>query len=224
MNRMMAAFASALLVGSVALGHALYVIPEGKGNVIVVFGHALEAEPVSEASWKRMAGLKLTARDAAGKPTPVTWKPGKNCLTAVAPADSLVVSGTVETGVFKRGDNPARRGRYFPKAVLKPGEPRLLTLGSDCPLEVVPLVEAGKVRFLVLSKNQPVAQTQVEVIAPEKDDHTDVTTDEKGLTPAFDAKGLYGVTVRQERKTPGELNGVKYDTEVDTATLVVAVQ
>lgn len=224
MSRLFAVLGSAMLIGSVAWGHALYVVPSGSQQVMVVFGHSLQPEPLSAAAKKRMASLKLIARDTMGKTTTVPWKAGENRLEATVPTNTVMVYGTVDNGVFQRGNTPARRTQHLPKAVLSTNDPKSTIIGASCPLEIVPIVEAGKIRFQVLAKNQPVPQAEVEVMVPEQDDHTDATTDEKGFTPAFTAKGNYGVTVRVEKKTPGELNGQKYESEVDTATLVVTVK
>ena len=76
----------------------------------------------------------------------------------------------------------------------------------------------------MLSKGKPVAKTEVSVMVPEKKETETVTTDDKGLTPAFDAKGRYGVTVRTTEAKAGESKGEKYEEVGNTATLVVTVK
>lgn len=225
MRRMFTALLFALGAGSLALGHALYVVPEGNDKVVVVFGHSLSPDPkTKDSSWQKLAGLKLLAHTDAGTTTPIDWRKGEHCLVAKVPTGTRFVSGDVDYGVHAKAGNPPRRIRFVPRAIV--GDPTVdrVLQGKDCPLEIVPEVEAGKVRFRVLARNEPVAKAEVEVMVPEKAEHVDVTTDEDGRTPAFDAKGQYGVATRRETKTSGEVNGQKYEAEVTVATLVVTVK
>jgi len=68
------------------------------------------------------------------------------------------------------------------------------------------------------------ALAQVSVLVPEKKEAEKATTNDKGLTATFDAKGRYGVVVRMVEAKPGEWKGEKYDEVSTVATLVVDVK
>ena len=198
---------------------------KGGEAVVVVFGHGLQPDPkVKESSWQRMSGLKLTARDANGQPTPVTWAKAEHSLTAKVPAGTQVVAGSVDYGVYAKEGKAPRYIQFLPKAVIGTIPADGGVLGKSCELELVPIMEAAKVRFRVLSHGKAVANAEVDVLVPEKSEHVDVSTDDNGLTPAFDARGRYAVTVRQEEVKSGEVNGQKYDSIIRVATLVVDVK
>ena len=225
MRRIMGALVVSCLVTSVAFGHALYIVPEGGETVVVVFGHGLQPDPkVKESSWQRMSGLKLTARGANRPASPVTWTKAEHSLSAKVPAGTQIVAGSVDYGVYAKEGKSPRYIQFLPKAVIGAIPTDGGILGQACSLELVPIMESGKVRFRVLSHGKPVANAAVEVLVPEKNEHVDVNTDDTGLTPAFDARGRYAATVRHEEAKSGEVGGQKYESIVRVATLVVDVK
>jgi len=219
MRRLLLSLAFGLILVAFAQAHAIFITASGE-KVVVVFSDSLEPDTkVKEATWKRVGTPTLSARDAKGKVTEVKTESAEASLKATVPAGTAIVYGTVPYGISTRGDKP-KLLTFYSKAVLDGSTGKAATLGNAAVLEIVPEVEAGKVRFLVLAKGKPVAKTEVGVMVPEKNETETVTTDDKGLTPAFDAKGRFGVTVRVTEAKAGELKGEKYDEVGLTATLV----
>ncbi len=219
MRRLLAATAIGLFVAAFASAHALYITVAGE-KIVVVFSDNLEPDAkVKEATWKKVGTPTFSARDARGKATEVKTEAGESCLKATVPAGTTMISGTVPYGISTHGDKPKLQ-TYYPKAVLAGTTGRDATIGASAILEIVPEVEAGKVRFLVLAKGKPVAKAEVSVLVPEKKEIEKATTDDKGLTAAFDAKGRYGVVVRMVEAKAGELKGEKYEEVGAVATLV----
>jgi len=219
MRRLLLSLAFGMILVAFAQAHAIFITASGE-KVVVVFSDSLEPDTkVKEATWKRVGTPTLSARDAKGKVTEVKTESAEASLKATVPAGTAIVYGTVPYGISTRGDKP-KLLTFYSKAVLDGSTGKAATLGNAAVLEIVPEVEAGKVRFLVLAKGKPVAKTEVGVMVPEKNETETVTTDDKGLTPAFDAKGRFGVTVRVTEAKAGELKGEKYDEVGLTATLV----
>ena len=222
MRRLIGGLFFGLAAAAVAHAHALYLLPVAgePTKVTVVFSDDLAPdERVKDATWEKVNKLKLEAVDAAGKRTPVPFARDKAQLNATVPAGTTAVVGALDYGTFAKGDAKPRALRFYPKAVVTGAD-----AATGAGLEVVAVAEAGKVRFRVLAAGKPVAAAKASVMVPEKGEKEDATTDEQGLTPAFAAKGRYGVTVRHEEAKGGEAGGVKYETTLHVATLVVDVK
>src|SRR5688572_15371758 len=115
-------FGALLVVSAAALaahGHALYLIPDAAdpGKAVVVFGHALAPEKVRDGTWKKFAGLKLTASDGAGKRTELKFTEAGDHLAVAVPPGTRVVFGQVEYGVFAKEGAKPKLVKYYPKAV-----------------------------------------------------------------------------------------------------------
>ena len=63
-----------------------------------------------------------------------------------------MIYGTVPYGISTHGDKP-KLLTYYPKAVLAGNSGRWATIGASAMLEIVPEVEAGKVRFLGMEEH-----------------------------------------------------------------------
>ena len=223
MRRSLVSLAVVSILAAFAQAHAIYITATGE-KVAVIFSDSLEPDPaVKEATWKKVGTPNLSARDSKGKVSVVKTEVAEASLKATAPAGMALLYGTIPYGVSTRGDK-AKLLTFYLKAVLDGSTGKAATLGESAALEIVPEVEAGKVRFLVLAKGKPVAKTEVSVMVPEKKETETVTTDEKGLTPAFDAKGRYGVTVRTTEAKAGDSKGEIYQEIGHTATLVITVK
>jgi hypothetical protein len=234
MRKLLGALVVAVAAVAVVQAHALYILPDGE-KITVVFSDDLAPDAnIKEATWKRVAGLKLTAVANDGARTKVTLTQEKDHLKATVPAGTVEVSGAVEYGVFAKGEGKPTLLKYYPRAVLgevKPGpraanrEPRVEDpVAKLFEFGIMPVKNAaGKVYFQVVMNGKPVAKSKVSVIAPKKDAE-DVTTDDEGRTPAFDAAGRYGVTARVSVDKEGEVNGQKYEVVTHVATLVVDIK
>lgn len=223
MRRMFAALLVGTAVAAVCQAHALYIVTEGD-KITVVFSDDLAPDSkIKEATWKKVEGLKLTSRAPSGKPTEVTPKLEGSALVAKTPADASVLFGSIDYGISTHGEKP-KFVKFYIKAIVGNIPADGGKLDDKTGLDVVPVVEGGKVRFAVYQLGKPVAKAAVEVMVPEKKEKEKTVTDEKGVTTAFEAKGRYGVTVRVTDGKPGEFKGEKFSETSHAATLVVDVK
>jgi hypothetical protein len=227
------AFALALVAGTALLAQAHFVFVVENGTKII-FSDNLE--PDTKVSMAKVeAGLKLFARDAAGKQVPVTFKSGKSELTVELPPNTVVVAGSCTYGIIQKGENKPYLLQYFPKTVVTPisTKPTEIKLSEQLPIEVVPVVEGTKLRFRVYADGQPLAKATVAVLesgnAGNKDqkDQKDqkwqsAETDLQGYAPgSYDKPGTYAVRVHRVREVKGTHDGKDYDMAKQYATLVV---
>lgn len=223
MRRMLGALLVGVAAAAVCQAHALYILADGE-KIQVVFSDDLAPDArIKEATWKKVEGLKLTARAADSKITEVTPKLDGAALAAKVPANTVLLSGSIDYGISTHGEKP-KFVKFYIKAIVGNVPADGGKLDARTGLDIVPVVEAGKVRFAVYQLGQPVAKAAVEVMVPEKKEKEKTTTDEKGLTTAFEAKGRYGVTVRVSDGREGEFRGEKFSETSHAATLVVDVK
>jgi hypothetical protein len=226
MRKLLGALVVAATAVAVAHAHALYIVPKGE-SITVVFSDELAPDAnIKEATWKKLAPLKLTAVAADGTGTEVKFTQEKDHLKATVPAGTREVFGVVDYGVAVKAEKPTLT-KFCPRAILaeaKPVQREEKTTAAPTGLVIHPEKAAGKVRFRVMLSGKPVAKAKVSLIVPEKTDHEDATTDDEGLTPAFDAVGRYGVTARLSVDKAGDLNGQKYEVITYVATLVVDIK
>ena len=223
MRRMLGALLVGVVAAAACQAHALYIVTAGD-KITVVFSDDLAPDAnIKDATWKKVEGLKLTARAADGKTTDVTPKRDGAALVAKTPADTAVLFGSLDYGISSHGEKP-KFVKFHIKAVVGAVPADGGKLDAKTGLDIVPVVDAGKVRFAVYQFGKPVAKAEVSVMVPEKADKEKTTTDEKGLTTAFEAKGRYGVTVRVGDGKEGEFKGAKFSETSHTATLVVDVK
>jgi hypothetical protein len=219
MKRLLGALLLTAALTAPAWAHFVYVVPQADGSrVQVVFSDNLA--PDDRVDVGKIAGTKLTVRDAAGRETPLTLTKGEHALTAPVPGKGTrVVFGTTVYGVSSRGTGKPFLLTYHPKAILgNAGEaPKL---GESAALEIVPILADGKVRFRVLAQGKAVAESEVTVLVPGEKEQK-ATTDKEGLTPEYTATGRYGVTARHVETASGEHDGKKYEEARHYATLVV---
>jgi hypothetical protein len=126
-------------------------------------------------------------------------------------------------GVLQRGDSKPFWLKYYSKTIV--GDwigAKVFKLENRAALEVIPVVADGKIRFQALAgTGRPIAKAEITVMVPGEEDSRHLTTDEQGLTPAFEKAGLYGVNVRQVEANSGEQKGKKFEEVRSYATLVV---
>ena len=96
-----------------------------------------------------------------------------------------------------------------------------VTAGKGVPLEILPVREGGKIRFLVALKGMPLAKAEVSVLVPGEEKPKVVATDETGHTEFFEKAGQYGAQTKHAEAAAGEVDGKKYDEIRHYATLVV---
>ena len=222
MSRLFGAAVVGLLAVSVAQGHFPFIVPDEKGTAAkVVFSDDLN--PDTNVNIEKLAGTKLTLRDAAGKETALEWKKGEGFYAVTVPGTGTrVVYGVTDYGVLQKGDAKPFRLTYYPKAILGPATAKEATVGEKLPLEILATGAPGKIRFQVLAAGKPAADLEVTVLLPGSGKKA-VKTDNSGLTPEFDGSGRYGVYARLTEAKAGEHAGKKYDEVRSYATLVCDV-
>jgi uncharacterized GH25 family protein len=222
MYRMIGAALVALGAASVAWGHFPFIVPEGKGETAkVIFSDDLE--PDTKVNIEKLAGTKLTLRNAAGKESPLEWKKGEGFYAVTVPgAGDRVVYGVTEYGVLQKGEDKPFKLTYFPKAVIGTATAKEATVGEKLPLEIAATGTPGKLKFRVLAAGKPAANLEVTVILPDGAKKA-VTTDKDGNTPEYDATGRFAVYAKLIEPKGGEFGGKKFDESRNYATLVCDV-
>lgn len=213
--------ALAALATTAAHAHFVFVYVDG-GDAKVVFGHHAAPDPDSFPT--RAEKTTLTARDAAGKETPLTLEKGAgNFFRAKLPAAPVVVYGTTESGVTQKGDAPPVLSWYHPKVIV--GDPFAANVAAGKVMDIVPVRDGDKVRFRVLAAGKALADADVTVGIDGKEETKaeTVKTGADGLTPAFAGGGRYLVAARRVEAKAGEFGGKSYTAVRHTATLVCDV-
>jgi uncharacterized GH25 family protein len=222
MTRSLLAAWAVAVVAAAAPAHFVFVVPDAKApaKLTVVFSEDLEVDENVPAD--RLKGLALTGRFAGGKTAPVELKPGKSCLTGeLGLVEPQAAYGTLVLGVMepKKAGTAAYLLAYHPKAVLAGCDPALAAVGKAAPVELVPVVAGGEVRFKLLAGDAPVADAEVTVLTPDGGKKK-AKTDAAGLTPGYPANGRYGAWAKHVVAGPGEHGGKKYSEARHYATLV----
>jgi hypothetical protein len=186
---------------------------------VVVFSDDLD--PDENVGTEKLATLKLTCRDSAGKEAAIEYKTNKHDLEATVPGSGpRVVYGTLTYGVMQKGDARPYLLAYHPKAVIGNVAQDKMVIGEKVlPVEIVPVVTGAEVKFRFLSAGTPMADAEVTVIKPDGG-KAKVKTDGEGLTQVFPAKGRYRAWAKSIVAKAGEFDGKKYDEARRYATLV----
>lgn len=218
MYRTLACCLLVFAMASTAGAHFVFIVPDKDGSTAkVIFSDDLS--PDENVPIKNIASTKLTVRSGDDKPTALELKTAEHHLELKVPGKGVrVVQGTTTYGVFTKGKETFLL-HYHPRAVL--GTPKeTMKPDAELPIEIIPVVESGKLRLMVAAKGKAVADAEVSVMSPDGK-RKKVTTDKKGLTDAFEESGRYGAYVSQKEAKSGEHDGKKYDEIRHYATLVV---
>jgi uncharacterized GH25 family protein len=219
MKRLFLTLAAVLLATTAARAHFIFIVPEATtpGKASVVFSDSL-APDENPALLAKIAQTKLFLRDAAGKTTPLTWEKGEKAYHLTLPSGAAcTVGGECLYGVFQRGDNPPMLLKYFPKLIQGPASAKAW---DQLPLEIVPTAAAA--RFVVLYQGKPLADAEVNYLAPGGEKAEAIKTDANGEFTIPNAKlGLYGIRALHVAKQAGEHEGKKYEAVRTYATLVL---
>ena len=222
MLRMLCATILAVLATAIAQAHFPFILPDSEGRTAkVVFSD--ELKPDTMVNVEKLAGTKLTLRDARGKESPLEWKKAEGFYQVAVPGSgSRTVYGVTEYGVLQKGNTKPFRLTYLPKAMLGPIESPVRPIGGPLKVEILPLGEVGKTRFQVIHAGKPAPAAEVTILLPQGGKKA-VKTDPDGLTPTFEATGRYGVYARVTENKSGEFAGKKFDEIRYYATLVIDV-
>lgn len=223
MRKTVLTFAIVLALAATASAHFPFLVPDGPDKGKAVFSDSLKPDsagvPVDKITATKLAVVEN------GKAAELTWTHDKtsNCYTFAVPGSgSRIVVGTTDYGVLQRGDAKPFHLRYYAKAIFGdvPAEEKA-TAGSLVPLELIPIVDGGKLRFKVVAGGKAMAKVEVTVLIPGEEKSRVVVTDDAGFTSAFDKSGMYGAYARSTESKSGEQGGKKYEEVRCYATLVV---
>lgn len=221
MNRIILAVFGSFVSLASATAHMVYVVPTAVGEevaVTVVFSDNLEADEKVDIA--KVGGLKLTGRYGNGMENEIALAAEKHTLKGkMKGTQPQVAFGTVDYGVIAKADAKPALLRYHPKAVLAGTDETAATIGKAA-IEIVPVVEGGKVTFRVLAAGKPVPDVEVSVTTPDGNKEK-VKADKDGRTPAYVAKGRFAAYAKYSEPTAGEAGGKKYEEIRHYATLVV---
>lgn len=219
MNRLLLAAFAALVLAPAADAHFVFVVPAANGAAAtVVLSEDLNPDEAVPAA--KMAGLKLTVRDAAGKDTAVEYKTEAHSLKADLPgAGPRVVFGSVAYGIMQRGESKPYLLSYHPKAVIGRVAADRLVVGEKLPVELVPETTEGVNRLRFYAAGKPVEGAEVTLIKPDGSS-AKLKTGKDGRTDRIEGTGRFAAWAKTVNPTAGELNGKKYDESRDYATLV----
>jgi uncharacterized GH25 family protein len=214
-----------LLMATTASAHFPFIVPaDDRSEIQVVFNDRLEQD--QRVPIDRIAETTLFMVDADGMQTPLKWTKGPHALEAdLSGMDFLVIGGFTNRGFVqsKHTENKPVWIKHYPKAVV--GDLALASdvrLGELAPLELAPILDNGRLRFLALWKGAPMPNAEVAVLAPGESKARDITTDARGITnDAFDQPGTYGARTGSIEHAEGKLDGKKYEEIRYYATLVV---
>ena len=217
LTRSLAALGLVLALTATAAAHFVFVVPESGGKARVVFSDNLEAD--ENVPIAKIGATKLQLRNADGKSSPLAWTKGAHALEVeVAGTGSQVVYGVTDYGVLQKGKTPPFLLRYHSKAIVGPIPKDGGKLGDAVAVEIVPVMTGDKVILEVLARGKPVADAEVHVLLKSGDKK--LTTDAKGRTEAFEAKGQVGAWVRHTEAGKGKVGGKAYEEARHYATLV----
>jgi uncharacterized GH25 family protein len=213
------ALALAGLMAAVAQAHFVFVVPAQNGaTATVVFSEDLN--PDEAVAVTKVAGLKLTVRDAGGKEAPVAHKAEKHSLVAALPGSGpRVVYGSVAYGVLQKGDSRPYLLNYHPKAVVGAVPADRLAVGDKLPAEIVPVAAGSTVKFKLVAGGKPVVGAEVTVIKPDGTT-AKLKTGPDGATGAVAGSGRFGAWARYAEAKAGEHAGKKYEEVRHYPTLV----
>lgn len=210
------------VLAAFAAAHFVYVVPAKDGQTLqVVFSDNLD--PDEAVAIEKVTGLKLMARGDKGETMAVEHKTDKHALTAMVPAKTKLLFGTVTYGLMSRKDTKPALLVYHPKAVMVGCDAKLATIGEKAAIEIIPSTHDGKTTFEVHAAGKPVPEVELSVLLP-NGEKVKWKTDKSGKTEAIAASGRYAIWAKHTEAKSGEHDGKKYEEIRHYATLVVDVK
>jgi len=212
--------AAVALLGPMALGHFVFLLPQpDQQSVVAVFSDG--DGPDKSVPISKIASTKLyTVKD--GAKVPLEHKVQGNALMAKLPGDSnRVVFGRTDYGVVKKGDKAPFQLVYHPKTVLGDPFAPQAKVSPHAELEIVPLRAEGKTRFLVLAEGKPLADADLTFRYQGESESEKAKTDANGMAGSISRSGTVVVTALRLVNQPGESQGKAFQETRHYATLVI---
>lgn len=213
-----------LATASGVFAHFVFIVPDDSTNKMkVIFSDTLK--PDEMVTIEKIQNSKVFLIDESGKESALKWTLDKTgaCYKIDVPGNAKgIIGAQTDLGVLQRGESKPFWLNYYPKtfvgAIPLADKARI---GDRVPLEIVPILEGGKVRFQAIARGKPFAKAEFSVMVPGVEKVLDVVADGTGISQAFEKPGLYGVRVRLVEARSGEEKGKKYEEMRSYATLVV---
>ncbi len=211
-------FLSLFLFTTALHAHFIWVLPEaGHGKAVVFLSEELKPDEGVGPDYVKNA--KLVLRDAAGRETALTLAKGSDAYTTDLGAGGRLIHGVLDLGYTQRGPSKPHLLMYYPKTILGEAFDVQTQVGSQSPVELVPVGQPGAVRLKLLGRGKPVPQAEITVILPDGK-QTKMKTGDNGETETIAATGRFGAWARFWEPLGGERDGKKYEETRHYATLV----
>jgi uncharacterized GH25 family protein len=224
MRRFLGALVLLLVVTVSARAHFVFILPVEKSRTAqVIFSDSLKpdrAELLKKIAHTRFStlvdGNQVALKSSIGKDT--------MDVTAIGEGPAWVV-GVCPYGVFTKGKEPMLL-TYYCKTIVGMDTPQRAEFLEKTflwlKLEVVPLLNAkGGPVVKVLWEGKPLADAEVVLYVPAKDEPVEKKSDKDGLVKLEKAtkKGIYGVRAAHSVKKSGKLAGKEYAIQRSYCTL-----
>jgi Protein of unknown function (DUF3386) len=194
-------------------------VAEGGRSAEVYFSERAEAGDPKFV--EKIASTKLWLQTNPGEFRPLTVRQGVDRLKAHVPASGpLEVVGECQYGVIARTGQTPFLLRYYPKAVAGAGaDLNKLKPRPGAALEIAAEFEGDRINLLALRDGKPLPKASFHAVDADLKE-SEFLADEGGrATWKPTSTGTYTVYFRSDVKTPGELEGKKYDEIREFATL-----
>lgn len=207
--------------------HFIWLVPAksavGTTTISVRFGEDASDDSTDYLSMVKGVRLHQIKGGAPGEELKVDVS--DDGISAVAAlGDTTVVVASHDFGVMDRGDSVFRL-QYYAKTgpALTSAAWQKAKAADDIRLDIVPVLEAGKVRVHVQFDGKPVAGVQVKAAGPGMDE-IEAETNGKGVASFKVAEpGVYSIRARHVEDTAGEVKGKKYPETRHYTTVAVEV-
>jgi hypothetical protein len=215
--------ATLVLGGAEARAHFLFAkvgpMAEGGRSAEVYFSDKAEAGDPKFVD--KIASTKLWAQSTPGEFRPLTVRKGVDRLVTHIPASGAIgVVGECQYGVIARPNETPFLLRYYPKAIAGPAaELNKLKTREGADLEILAEFEGDRIKLLALRNGKPLPKASFHAVDADLKESV-IDADGAGRaswTPS--SSGTYTVYFRSDLKTPGEVEGKKYDEVREFATL-----
>jgi uncharacterized GH25 family protein len=227
MNRLTGSLLLLLGVTLSAQAHFVFVVPtEGTRKAQVVFSDSLK--PDRAELLKKIAHTKFTAI-VAGKPVAVEARTGTEVLNVEAPGEGPTwIAGVCPYGVIAKGKESFLL-TYYARALVgaRAGSKVPATTIAAMKLDVIPSLDGkGAPRASVIWEGKPLADAEVVLTVPGKEEPITTKTDARGQVKltAAEKSGLYAIRARHVAEKKGKLDDKEYTSVRTYATCVFPVE
>lgn len=230
MKRLCGVMALVLAMTATARGHFIFIVPANESRTAkVVFSDS--TKPDKAEYLKKIAHTTFAVRDAKGKETSLKAKSTKDSISVTAPGKGTVwVVASCPYGVITKGKTPFLLNYYAKSAIgfdaeNPPGKEVLTQTSKKMPLDIHPIL-GEKPQAKIIFNGKALADAEVVVLVPGKDDAVTLKTDKDGLVdlPGPKGSGVYAIRAGHIEKKKGKLGDKSYDEIRHYVTLTAYVK